>query len=118
MDDKFKNIKTIFSIHNLFFKGMFSKEVLPELFGYDYEPFNNGSLEHYGAVSFLKGAINYSDKVTTVSKNIFRRNKTEEYGEKLDGLLRYRGDSLEGIVNGIDYDEYNPLEDKYIYEKL
>ena len=115
-DDKFKNIKTIFSIHNLFFKGMFSKEVLPELFGYDYEPFNNGSLEHYGAVSFLKGAINYSDKVTTVSKTYSEEIKTEDYGEKLDGLLRYRGDSLEGIVNGIDYDEYNPLEDKYIYE--
>jgi starch synthase len=116
-EEKFKNIKTIFSIHNLFFKGMFSKEVLPELFGYDYEAFNNGSLELYGAVSFLKGAINYADKITTVSKSYAEEIKTPEYGEELDGLLRYRSSVLEGIVNGIDYEEYNPEEDKYIYSK-
>lgn len=116
-EEKFKNIKTIFSIHNLFFKGMFSKEVLPELFGYDYEAFNNGSLELYGAVSFLKGAINYADKITTVSKSYAEEIRTPEYGEELDGLLRYRSSVLEGIVNGIDYEEYNPEEDKYIYSK-
>lgn len=116
-EEKFKNMKTIFSIHNLFFKGMFSKEVLPELFGYDYEPFNNGSLELYGAVSFLKGAINYADKITTVSKSYAEEIKNPEYGEELDGLLRYRSSILEGIVNGIDYEEYNPEEDRYIYSK-
>ena len=113
-DEKFKNIKTVLSIHNLFFKGMFSPEILPELFGYDYEPFNNRSLEHNGAVSFLKGGINYSDKVLTVSKSYSDEIKTPEYGEGLDGLLRYREYLLEGIVNGIDYKEYNPETDKYI----
>lgn len=114
-EEKFKNMKTMFSIHNLFFKGMFDPKVLPELFGYDYESFNNGSLEHYGAVSFLKGGINYADKVTTVSKSYAEEIKTPEYGEQLEGLLRYRSSILEGIVNGIDYKEYNPEEDKYIY---
>lgn len=114
-EDKFKKIKSILSIHNLFFKGMFSPDVLPELFGYDYEAFFNGSLEHNGAVSFLKGGINYSDKVTTVSKTYAMEIKTAEYGEDLDGLLRYRGDFLEGIVNGIDYKEYNAETDKYIF---
>lgn len=114
-EEKFKNMKTMFSIHNLFFKGMFDPKVLPELFGYDYESFNNGSLEHYGAVSFLKGGINYADKVTTVSKSYAEEIKTPEYGEQLEGLLRYRSSALEGIVNGIDYKEYNPEEDKYIY---
>lgn len=114
-EEKFKNMKTMFSIHNLFFKGMFDPKVLPELFGYDYESFNNGSLEHYGAVSFLKGGINYADKVTTVSKSYAEEIKTPEYGEQLEGLLRYRSFALEGIVNGIDYKEYNPEEDKYIY---
>ena len=113
-DEKFKNIKTVLSIHNLFFKGMFSPEILPELFGFDYEPFNNRSLEHNGAVSFLKGGINYSDKVLTVSKSYSDEIKTPEYGEGLDGLLRYREYLLEGIVNGIDYKEYNPETDKYI----
>ncbi|MDU1569055.1 MAG: glycogen synthase GlgA [Clostridium sp.] len=114
-EEKFKNMKTMFSIHNLFFKGMFDPKVLPELFGYDYESFNSGSLEHYGAVSFLKGGINYADKVTTVSKSYAEEIKTPEYGEQLEGLLRYRSSALEGIVNGIDYKEYNPEEDKYIY---
>lgn len=116
-DKKFKNMKTILSIHNLFFKGMFSPEVLPELFGYDYESYFNGSLEHNGAVSFLKGGINYADRVTTVSKSYAEEIKTPEYGEQLDGLLRYRGTFLEGIVNGIDYKEYNPEKDKFIKHK-
>ena len=116
-DEKLRNMKTILSIHNLFFKGMFSPEVLPELFGYDYEPYFNGSLEHNGAVSFLKGGINYADRVTTVSKSYAEEIKTPQYGEQLDGLLRYRGDFLKGIVNGIDYKEYNPERDKFIKYK-
>lgn len=115
-DDFYKNIKTIISIHNLLFRGTFNKEVLPELFGYDYELFNNGSLELYGGVSFLKGAINYSDLITTVSKTYSEEMKTEQFGEKLDGLLRWKQEILKGIVNGIDYDEYNPEEDNYIYK--
>ena len=115
-NEKLRDIRTIFSIHNLYFKGMFTKEVLPELFGYDYEAFNNGSLEHNGGVSFLKGGINYSDKVTTVSKSYVEEIKTPEYGEGLEGLLRYREDYLDGIVNGIDYNEYDPeLDDKIEY---
>lgn len=114
--DFYKNIRTVTSIHNLFFQGTFSPEILPELFGYDYQLFNNGSLELYGGVSFLKGAINYSDKVTTVSKTYAEEIKTPEYGETLDGLLRYREKVLKGIVNGIDYDEYNPETDKYIFK--
>lgn len=115
-DEFYKGIKTIISIHNLLFRGTFDKEVLPELFGYDYELFNNGSLELYGGVSFLKGAINYSDLITTVSKTYSEEIRTKKFGEKLDGLLRCKEDILKGIVNGIDYDEYNPEEDEYIYK--
>lgn len=115
-DSFYENIKTIISIHNLFFQGTFSPEILPELFGYDYELFNNGSIELHGGASFLKGAINYSDKITTVSKTYAEEIKTPEYGEKLDGLLRYRNNVLKGIVNGIDYEEYNPETDKYIFK--
>lgn len=113
-DKRYKDIKTMFSIHNLFFKGMLDPNILPELYGYDLEPFNNGSLEHFGAVSLLKGGLNYSDKITTVSKTYAEEIKTPEYGEGLDGLLRWRDDVLEGIVNGIDYEEFDPETDPFI----
>ena len=115
--DLYKNMKTVFSIHNLFFKGAFSPDVLPEVFGYDYELFNNGSLELNGAVSFLKGAINYSDSITTVSKSYAEEIKTPEYGEGLDGLIRYKQNILRGITNGIDYKEYDPKNDKFIFKQ-
>lgn len=115
-NDFYSGIKSIISIHNLLFRGTFSKEILPDLFGYDYELFDNGSMELYGGASFLKGAINYSDMITTVSKSYAEEIKTPQYGELLDGLLRWKQGSLKGIVNGIDYDEYNPETDNYIFK--
>lgn len=113
-DGFYSNIKTVFSIHNLLFQGNFDPNILPELFSYDLEQFNNGSMELYGAASFMKAALNYSDKVTTVSKTYAEEIKTPWYGENLDGVLRARENDLEGIVNGIDYDEYNPETDEHI----
>lgn len=108
------NIKTVYSIHNLLFQGNYDPNILPELFGYDMEPFNNGSLELFGAVSFMKGGINYSDKISTVSYTYAEEIKTPQYGERLDGLLRDRSYALSGILNGIDYKVYNPESDVYI----
>lgn len=112
----YKNIKTITCIHNLFFQGVFSPDMLPELFGYDYKLFNDGSLRLHDGISFLKGAINFSDKVITVSKTYAEEIKTPEYGEALDKLLKHKEKDLSGIVNGIDYDEYNPENDRYIFK--
>lgn len=113
-DPFYRNIKTVTSIHNLLFQGNFSADMLPELFGYDYEPIVNKSLEFYGGMSFMKGAINYSDKVLTVSETYANEIQTPYFGENLDGLLRERSYALKGIVNGIDYDEFNPETDKFI----
>lgn len=113
-DPFYKDIKTVTSIHNLLFQGNFSADVLPELFGYDYEPVRNGSLEFYGGMSFMKGAINYSDRILTVSETYAKEIQTPYFGENLDGLLRERGYALKGIVNGIDYDEFNPSKDSLI----
>ena len=63
LDPFYSNIKTIFSIHNLLFQGTYSPEILPELFGYDLEPYYNGSLKIDRGVSFIKGGINYSIKL-------------------------------------------------------
>lgn len=115
--EMYKDIKTFFSIHNLSFQGTFSPDILPELLGYNYEPYLNKSLELYGGVSFLKGGINYSDQITTVSNTYANEIQTPQYGEKLDGLLEHRSYALKGILNGIDYEEYNPEIDEYIYKK-
>lgn len=114
----YSRIKTIFSIHNLLFKGSFSPKILPELFGYDYMPLANGSVELDGAVSFLKGGLNYCDQITTVSNTYAEEIKTQQYGEGLDGLLRSRSCYLMGIVNGIDYEEFNPKDDKFIFKNF
>lgn len=113
----YSNIKTVYSIHNLLFQGNFSPSVLPELFGYDYTLYENMSLELNGAVSYMKGGINFSDKISTVSRTYAEEIKTKEYGENLEGLLVYRANDLVGIVNGIDYNEYNPAEDIHICKK-
>ena len=118
-NDKFySKMKTVFSIHNLLFKGNFIPQVLPELFGYDYMPLANGSLELNGMVSFLKGGINYCDEITTVSNTYAEEIKTQQGGEGLDGLLRSKSEILKGIVNGIDYEEFNPEEDKFIFKNF
>ena len=114
--DKFyKNIKIVFTIHNILFQGIYSKYMLSELFGYSLEQYDNGQLKFdEGCISFMKGGIVYADKITTVSESYSEEIKTLEYGERLDEVLRYRDGDLIGIVNGIDYDEYNPKSDKYI----
>ncbi|WP_194192685.1 glycogen synthase GlgA [Clostridium chrysemydis] len=109
------NMKSIFSIHNLKFQGVFSKDILPDLFGYDLEPYYNNSLAFDGGVSFLKGGVLYSDRITTVSNTYVEEIKSYEYGERMDLDLRNRSYALSGILNGIDYEEFNPEKDKNIY---
>ncbi|MDD7796429.1 glycogen synthase GlgA [Clostridium sp. 'White wine YQ'] len=115
-DPFYSQIKTVFSIHNLLFRGTYDPNILPELFGYDMVPYEDGSLEFYGGVSFMKGGINYSDRVSTVSPSYAGEIQTSLYGEGLDGLLRSRSSALSGILNGIDYKAYNPEKDEYIYQ--
>lgn len=117
-DEFYNEIKSVFSIHNMLFQGIFPKGILTDLFGYDMEPFNNRSLEFYGCVSFMKGGILYSDKVTTVSYTYADEIRTPQYGERLDGLLRERGYAIQGILNGIDYEEFNPFDDINIYSSF
>lgn len=113
---RYRNIKTIFSIHNLLFQGNFEPKILEELLGYTMEQYNNGNVELYGATSFMKAGINYADKITTVSESYANEIQSVQYGEKLDGLLYSRRHDLTGIVNGIDYDLYNPNTDSMIYK--
>ena len=109
-------IKTVFTIHNLRYQGIYSMDIVSDFFSLGQEFFTDDKLEFHGCANLLKGGIVYSDYVTTVSPTYAEEIKTSLGGEKLDGLLSARGQSLYGIINGIDTDVYNPKTDKYIFE--
>ena len=116
MDDlRYTGIKTLFTIHNLKYQGVFPKDVMVDVLGLDWRYFNNGDFEFFDAVNFMKAGIIYADYVSTVSKTYAEEIQYEYYGEHLEGLLQKRREELFGIVNGIDYDVYNPQTDKNLY---
>ena len=112
---KFSNIKTIFTVHNLQYQGIFSKDILRELLDLDDSYFNEAALKQYEGVSFMRGGLNFADKISTVSSSYADEIKTQYFGEGLEELLNYRKEDLWGIVNGIDFELFNPATDKDIY---
>ncbi|NLJ99709.1 MAG: glycogen synthase GlgA [Clostridia bacterium] len=114
---QYNHIKTVFTIHNLYYQGVFPREILGDILGLEEKLYSNGDVEFYGGVSFMKAGIKFSDIITTVSRTYADEIKTPEYGEKLDGVLRSRSSVLYGIENGIDYNLYNPKTDDLIFEK-
>lgn len=107
----YKNIKTLYTIHNLQYQGTFPRETMEMLEIPDY-CYNN--MEFYGQISFMKSGLIYADAVSTVSKTYAEEIKTFQYGYGLDGVMRLRQDRLFGILNGIDYEKNNPKTDKRI----
>ncbi len=110
----FRGIKTIMTIHNLKFQGTWDTKTIQEITGLPEYYFAPDKLEAYKDANYLKGGIVYSDVVTTVSNTYAEEIKTPFYGERLDGLMNARANSLCGIVNGLDYDEWNPKTDEKI----
>jgi starch synthase len=104
---------TVFTIHNLAYQGVFPSTVMPSL-GVPDDLFTPDGIEFYGQVSFLKAGIRFADAVTTVSPSYAREILTPDYGCGLDGLLRHRGDDLTGILNGVDYDIWDPAQDPHL----
>ncbi|MDR1150505.1 MAG: glycogen synthase [Clostridiales bacterium] len=119
LKDFYKNIKTVLTIHNLQYQGIFSKSFIYKL---NLENFFS-NLEFYGNINFLKSGIIYSDFITTVSEKYATEIQTSEYGFGLDGLLRRRKNDLIGILNGLNYKKYQRNFDtsniyvKYNYKK-
>lgn len=113
----YRGIKTIMTIHNLRYQGIWDKRALTDVFGIDMSYFTSDKLEYNGDLNMLKGGIVYSDVITTVSDTYAKEIQTPEYGEGLDGLLRARSRQLIGILNGISYEHYNPSTDEYIYKR-
>lgn len=110
----FRGIKTVMTIHNLKFQGRWGVEDVKNITGLPADYFTAGRLEYYEDANLLKGGIVFADAVTTVSDTYAEEIKTEQYGEGLHGLMYEKMSQLRGIVNGIDYDEFNPETDKYI----
>jgi starch synthase len=112
-DPFFDRTKTVFTIHNLAYQGLFPPEILAAV-GLPPALFRMEDLEFWGQVNFMKAGILYADAVTTVSPRYSREILTPAYGCGLDGLLRSRAEAMTGILNGIDADAWNPSTDKRI----
>ena len=109
--DFYRDMKSVLTIHNLKFQGIWDIKTIKALTGLSDYYFTDDKMKVYDDANLLKGGIAYADFVTTVSETYAEEIKTEFYGEGLDGLMYARRDSLCGIVNGIDYIEYNPETD-------
>lgn len=112
-DNFYKNIKTVLTIHNLGYQGIFPREEFPKL-GLDWPYFGMDGLEFFGKINLLKAGLIFSDIINTVSPTYSREIQSEELGFGLEGILSGRKDSLYGILNGLDYNYWSPETDKYI----
>lgn len=111
----FANIKFMVTIHNMKYQGIYSKELLMDLANLGEEHLHGYALEQNGGGSFLKGGLLYSDIITTVSPTYAEEIQTPYFGESLDSLLRSQSHRLHGIVNGIDYEELDPMKDPSLF---
>ena len=115
----YQNVKTVFSIHNIAFQGQYSAKVLNDILGLAHIPAAAFQLTcGPDAVNYMQGALNYTDSITTVSPTYAEEIKTAEFGEHLDGILRRRAPILQGIVNGIDTDGFDPATDSRIAQNF
>ena len=114
----YAGIKTVYSLHNMKFQGRWMVNEVKDITGLPENIFTPDKLESYGKSNYLKGGIVYADAVTTVSETYAKEIMTPEGGEGLHGLLSARRNDLYGIVNGLDYDVFNPETDKFIVKNF
>jgi len=116
-DPALRETATVFTIHNMGYQGLFPPETLPLLM-LPWDLFTMSKMEFFGQVNFLKGALTYSDYVTTVSRKYSQEIQTAEYGFGLEGVLHDRSSTVSGILNGVDYEEWSPQTDKFAAAKF
>src|SRR5580658_7275064 len=116
-DPAFRDVGTVFTIHNMGYQGLFPPDTLPLLM-LPWDLFTMSKMEFFGQVNFLKGALTYTDFVTTVSRKYSQEIQTAEYGFGLEGVLRDRAATVTGILNGVDYEEWSPQTDKFAAAKF
>ncbi len=111
--DFYRKMRTLLTIHNIGYQGLFPKEEFPKL-GLDWQVFSVEGLEYYGKINLLKGGILFSDIINTVSPSYSFEIQTKEFGYGMEGVLDRRRNALFGILNGLDYSIWNPATDKQI----
>ncbi|HEY3379858.1 MAG TPA: glycogen/starch synthase, partial [Armatimonadota bacterium] len=109
----FQDIASLYTIHNLAYQGIFDPPLM-ELAGLPWELFTWDKLAFWDRFNFMKAGLLYADKLSTVSETYAKEIQTEEYGAGMDGVLTYRAHDLYGIINGIDYQIWNPKTDTLI----
>lgn len=112
-DAFYKNIRTMFTIHNIGYQGLFPRQEFPKL-GLDWSLFTMDTLEFYDKINILKGGLIFSDLITTVSSAYSKEIQTKEFGFGLESILLKRKESVFGILNGLDYSVWDPATDKFI----
>lgn len=110
----YARIRTVFSIHNLKYQGIFSWREIAGRLGLEERYFTYEYLEFFGCISCMKGGLVFADRLCTVSPTYAEEIKTPFFGENLDGLLRARENTLSGILNGLDYTIFNPATDRFL----
>ena len=111
----YDRVKTVFSIHNVAFQGQFSDTVMEDILGVAHIPAAATQLRCDAcSINYMLGALHYADAITTVSPTYAGEIQTPEFGEGLDGVLRERSYALQGILNGIDVEGFDPATDKRI----
>ncbi|MCL2695671.1 MAG: glycogen synthase GlgA [Clostridiales bacterium] len=113
-DERYQKIKTVYSIHNLRYQGLYTWQRMGPILGLNEGYFSPDNLEFYGLVSFMKAGIVFASHVSTVSPAYAQEIRTEYFGERMDGVLRKRQDVLSGILNGIDNTIFNPRDDRFL----
>ncbi len=116
-DDFFEGTKIVFTIHNLAYQGLFPESEFSKI-GIYRDFYNIDGLEFYSKVNLLKGALIFADHLTTVSPTYAKEIQTKEFGCGLEGVLYQRRHNLSGILNGLDYDIWDPAKDNSLYEKF
>jgi len=114
-DPFFSKTKVLFTIHNMAYQGVFSKDEYPKM-GLDWVLFHIDYFEFYDKVNLMKAGIVYSDAISTVSPSYAKEIMTKEFGCGLEGVLKIREKALYGILNGIDYGAWNPATDRKIFK--
>jgi starch synthase len=112
-DPALSKARTVFTIHNLSFQGVFPKQVVPHL-GLPWDVFRHEAMEFYDQLSFMKAGLVFADVLTTVSPTYAKEILTPHGGHSLDPILRHRREALHGILNGIDVEEWDPAKDRYL----